>query len=87
MRLALPTPTAKGMYPPPPQLMYGKGVTDDKVGETHWKVANGIRLTGMPGYHGSLSDAQIWQVSELLANKDKVPLSVKDYLSARSAAK
>src|ERR1035441_1884497 len=42
MRLALPTPTAKGMYPPPPQLMYGKGVTDDKVGETHWKVANGI---------------------------------------------
>jgi mono/diheme cytochrome c family protein len=81
------TPTAKGMYPPPPQLMHGKGVTDDPIGETHWKVANGIRLTGMPGYHGSLSDAQIWEVSELLANMDKVPLSVKDYLSAPSAAR
>ena len=74
------TPTAKGEYPPPPQLMHGKGVTDDPVGETHWKVANGIRLTGMPGYHGALTDQQIWQVSELLANMDKVPASVKQSL-------
>ena len=79
------TPTAKGMYPPPPQLLHGKGVTDDPVGETHWKVANGIRLTGMPGYHGSLSDTQIWQVSELLADMDKVPASVKADLSAPAA--
>ena len=24
------------------------GVSDDEAGETYWKVANGIRLTGMP---------------------------------------
>jgi len=24
------------------------GVSDDEPGETYWKVANGIRLTGMP---------------------------------------
>jgi thiosulfate dehydrogenase len=81
------TPTARGMYPPPPQLMHGKGVTNDPVGETHWKVANGIRLTGMSGYHGSLSDAQIWQVSELLADMNKVPSSVKEYLSTPAATR
>ena len=41
---------AKGMFPKPPQLLQGKGVTDDPAGETYWKVANGIRLTGMPAY-------------------------------------
>src|SRR5690242_8597159 len=29
---------AKGMFPKPPQLFEGKGVTDDPVGETYWKV-------------------------------------------------
>ena len=46
-------PTSKGMFPRPPQLFEGHGVTDDPAGETYWKVANGIRLTGMPGYGGA----------------------------------
>lgn len=77
-----PTPIAKGMFPKPPHLFQGKGVTDDPAQETYWKVANGIRLTGMPAFHGALSDSQIWQVSVLLANADKIPQSVKDSLSA-----
>jgi thiosulfate dehydrogenase len=72
---------AKGMFPPPPPLLHGKGVTDDPAGETYWKVANGIRLTGMPGFSGSLTEEQMWQVSELLATADKLPQSVKDELS------
>jgi thiosulfate dehydrogenase len=47
------------------------GVSDDPVGETYWKVANGIRLSGMPSFRDVLTDAQIWQVSLLLANADK----------------
>ena len=47
------------------------GVSDDPPGETYWKVANGIRLTGMPAYKDMLSEPQIWQVSLLLANADK----------------
>jgi mono/diheme cytochrome c family protein len=47
------------------------GVSDDPPGETYWKVANGIRLTGMPSYKLVLSDTQMWQVSLLLANADK----------------
>ena len=76
------SPTAKGMFPQPPQLLRGKGVTDDPVGETYWKAANGIRLTGMPAYRGSLSNEQLWQVSELLATADKLPESVRSRLTA-----
>jgi thiosulfate dehydrogenase len=67
------TAIAKGEFPKPPELLKGKGVTDDPAGETYWVVANGIRLTGMPGFVGSLSSEQIWQVSLLLANADKLP--------------
>jgi thiosulfate dehydrogenase len=74
------TPIAKGEFPKPPNLFKGKGVSDDPVGETYWKVANGIRLTGMPGFAGSLSTEQMWQVSLLLANSDKLPASVQTTL-------
>jgi mono/diheme cytochrome c family protein len=47
------------------------GVSDDPPGETYWKVANGIRLTGMPSYKEVLTETQMWQVSLLLANADK----------------
>lgn len=71
------TAIAKGMFPHPPQLFTGHGVTDDPAGETYWKAANGIRLTGMPGYKGLLNDTQLWQVSLMLANADKLPASAK----------
>lgn len=69
--------TAKGLFPQPPQLLPPKkGVTDDPVGETYWKVKNGIRLTGMPGYADSLSDTEIWQVSLFLLHANELPASV-----------
>jgi thiosulfate dehydrogenase len=74
------SPTSKGMYPRPPQLFKGHGVTDDPAGETYWKVANGIRLTGMPAYTGSLSETEMWQVSLLLAYADKLPPQVRHTL-------
>ena len=74
------TAIAKGMYPKPPQLMHGKGVTDDPAAETYFKVASGIRLTGMPAYSASLSEKEMWQISFLLAGADKLPVSVQDAL-------
>jgi thiosulfate dehydrogenase len=68
---------AKYMYPVPPQLWkkHAKGnvvgVSDDEPGETYWKVANGLRLTGMPAYDHVLSDTQMWQVTLLLKNADQ----------------
>jgi mono/diheme cytochrome c family protein len=76
------TAIAQGMFPKPPKLMEGKGVTDDAPGESYWKVAGGIRMTGMPGFDKSLSTTQIWQVSLLLANADKLPKAAKDILTA-----
>lgn len=77
---------AKGMFPKPPALFHGKGVTDDEPGETYWKVANGIRLTGMPAFKNALNPTQMWQVSLLLANADKISDSVKQELKPSAAA-
>ena len=72
---------AKGMYPPPPQLLSPEqGVTDDPVGVTYWKVKNGIRLTGMPAFNGSLTDSEMWQVSLLLLHADKLSTPVQEVL-------
>jgi hypothetical protein len=80
---------AKHMYPVAPQLWkkHAKnnvvGVSDDDAGETYWKVANGIRLTGMPAYGQVLTDTQMWQVSLLLKNADQpLPDPVMHILTA-----
>lgn len=78
------------MYPVAPPLWEKHhngqvvGVSDDPPGETYWKVANGIRLTGMPSYRKILTDTQIWQVSLLLANADKpLPPGAIDILNGQ----
>ena len=76
-----PGPFAKGMFPRPPILMPPhKGVTGDPVGETHWKVKNGIRLSGMPAFEAMLSQDELWQVSLLLQKADQLPEPVKTAL-------
>lgn len=77
---------AEGMYPVPPQLFHGVGVTDDEAWESYWKVENGIRMSGMPGFKGRLTETQIWQVSVLVKNADKIPESVRNALAANAAA-
>ena len=68
-----PTAISKGMFPPPPQLFEKDDmVTRDPEGITYWKVTHGIRLTGMPGFGGALSNTQRWQVTMLVARADKL---------------
>lgn len=76
------------LYPWAPQLLqvHGAdrvvGVSDDPPGETYWKVANGIRLTGMPAFNQMLNSTQIWQISVMLANAGKpLPQPAMDILS------
>ncbi len=71
-----PSAVGRTLFPIAPQLWIKHangvvGVSDDPVGETYWKVKNGIRLTGMPAYSKSLSEIQLWQVSLLLSMADK----------------
>jgi thiosulfate dehydrogenase len=84
--MAPKTAIATGMYPRPPQLFAGKGVTDDEPGESYWKIFNGFRLTGMPGFSKSLSETQMWQLALLLKNADQLPPSAKAALVAPPAS-
>jgi len=69
------------MYPEPPQLFTPDGsVADDPVGVTYWKIKNGIRMTAMPSFQGTLQDEQMWQIAALLANSNKLPPGVMDVL-------
>jgi thiosulfate dehydrogenase len=80
------TAIADGMFPSPPQLFRGTGVTDDEAWETYWKVSGGIRMTGMPGFAEHLGETKMWQVSVLVKNADKISPAVKAELSAEAPA-
>lgn len=70
-----------GMFPGAPRLLSPDGmVTGDSVGETYWKVKNGIRLSGMPSFSKALSDEQMWQVTAVVKRADKLPPEVMDAL-------
>ena len=77
---------ARGMFPPVPPLFQGKGVTDDEEWETYWKVESGIRMSGMPEFKDSLTETQIWQVTLLVKNADKLPPGVRAELASAPAA-
>lgn len=79
------TAIADGMFPKPPQLFKGTGVTDDEPWETYWKIDSGIRMTGMPGFKEHLSETQMWQVAVLLKNADKISPAVKAELLGEAA--
>ncbi len=72
-----PSDIGQSMFPAAPPLWEkhqsgpAVGVSDDPPGETYWKVANGIRLTGMPEFRSQLTDTEMWEVSLLLANANK----------------
>lgn len=70
------SPIALGMFPKPPQLFLAdQGVTDDPESEIYWKIKNGIRLTGMPGFQKTLTTQELWQVTQLVHEADKLPAS------------
>ena len=76
-----PGAIAKGMFPPPPALFSPReGVPDDPEGKIYWQVRHGIRLTGMPGFHESLSDTELWQVSLLVLQAQQLSAPVRQAL-------
>ncbi len=78
-----PSAASKGMYPPPPQFFDQKVVGNEQVGPDYWIIANGIRLTGMPGYKPTLSDEQLWQVSQFVLNRGKLPEGARAVLAGK----
>jgi thiosulfate dehydrogenase len=63
---------ARGLAPVAPQLAKD-GVEDDPEGTIFWKIAHGIRFTGMPGFHQTLSEREMWQLSLFLKRMNSAP--------------
>jgi cytochrome c553 len=62
---------ADGMEPQPPYLLdIDQRFTPRQL---FWIVKNGIKMTGMPSWRGSMSDAQIWSVVAWLEAGSKLP--------------
>jgi mono/diheme cytochrome c family protein len=63
---------AKGLYQDPPQF-HREGVEDDPAGIVYWKIAHGLRWTGMPAFAKTLSEKQLWQLTLFLQKMDRLP--------------
>ena len=66
---------ARGLYQKPPQFGDGS-MSDDPENITYWKIAHGIRFTGMPAFCRTLSTTQIWQITAFLHHIDALPKTV-----------
>ena len=62
-----PNEMVKGLYPKPP-LMYKHG-EEDAAQEFFWIIKNGIKMTSMPAFKPTHTDAQIWAVAAFVTQK------------------
>ena len=77
-----PPAIANSMFPDATLMFKGKGVTDDPASVNYWKAANGIRLSGMPSFKGTLTDTQLWQAAQLVTHANELPDSAMKVLAA-----
>ncbi len=73
---AKPSQVALGLYQKPPQFGDGS-MSDDPENTTFWKIAHGIRFTGMPAFDNSLTSAQMWQITAFLHHINALPRPVQ----------
>lgn len=72
---------SKGMYPHPPQFFRpGRSTAYNPnrpfrpaTPKAYWKIKNGVRLTGMPGFKDSFTEQQILAVSQFVGNARNLP--------------
>ena len=76
---------------PPPEgfvsIFNGRDLTGWAGSPTYWKVENGLRLTGMPGFKQTLSPEQVWQVTLLVSRADKLPSAALAALTEEKSRK
>lgn len=80
------TAVAAGMFPRPPQFFRPNArKIDDPAGEVYWKVSNGIRLTGMPGFQRSLGNTKILELTGFMENATSLPADAMAVLKPQPA--
>jgi thiosulfate dehydrogenase len=83
---------SKGMYPHPPRFFRPDRPTSydsnrpfrSASPKAYWKVKNGVRLTGMPGFKESFTEQQLREVSEFVGNARNLPSAVMDVLKGKT---
>jgi thiosulfate dehydrogenase len=74
-----PSPLAHSFYPPVPQLILGP--VHAPQWHTYYVVRNGVRYTGMPSWRHTLSEQDIWRITDFLSRIETLPPAVQDYWS------
>jgi thiosulfate dehydrogenase len=80
------SPIARGLAPNAPQFAKD-GVEDDHEAETNWKIAHGIRSTGMPAFRETLSDREIWQIALFTKHANSLPARIHQAWVAGKASR
>lgn len=70
------SPVGQGLEPPPPELARGHPGRAHPE-RTFWVVKHGIRMTGMPAFGKTHSDAEVWDLVAFL--RELPTLSAQDY--------
>jgi mono/diheme cytochrome c family protein len=74
-----PSPLEHSFYPPVPQLILGP--VHAPQWHTYYVVRNGIRYTGMPSWRHTLSEQDMWKVTDFVSRIETLPPAVQDYWS------
>jgi mono/diheme cytochrome c family protein len=77
-------PGATSMYPQAPDLT--KEANEWSVPQLFWIVKNGIKMSGMPKYEGTLKDEEIWAIATFTAESPKLNPAQYQDLSFDSTA-
>ena len=59
-----PTKISTGLNPTPPDLF--RAGRDADPAEQFWFIKNGVKMTAMPGFAPTLSDAEIWSLAAFI---------------------
>ena len=71
------SPLEHSFYPPAPQLII-KPIHDPEW-RTYYVVRTGVRYTGMPAWDGTLSEQDMWRVTEFLSRIENLPPGAASY--------
>jgi mono/diheme cytochrome c family protein len=72
-----PSALASSFYPPPPNLI--SDPPDDPEWHIFYTIRTGVRYTGMPAWDKTLTEQDMWKITQLLSHLDKLPPAVQDY--------
>jgi mono/diheme cytochrome c family protein len=78
-----PDVVGKGLYPEPPDL--AKASDEWTTGELFWITSHGIRMTGMPAFGPTHSDAELWEVVALVKRLPRLSGAEYQVLSSQQA--